>query len=190
MKRRQNIPSTKHVLDIEKALTADSREWLRNCPRPERLFGRRVPESLDELTFGELLGLQADEHNDGASIVALVRAILKVRRPARFILAARCDKVFGFLNWVTAELERIGGLFKAIEHQPDEDEIAAGVNELEFGPFGLVDWYARRMGITNHDDVLSVPWLRVYQCMKMDADRDAYERRLRDVINAKYKPKK
>ena len=46
------------------------------------------------------------------------------------------------------------------------------------------------MGITNHDDALSVPWLRVYQCMKMDAERDAYERRLRDIVNAKFKPKK
>lgn len=191
MKRRNHIPTTEHILRIEKALTPPSREWLNRQPRPDRLFGRRVPESLDGLTFGELLSLQEiDGLNNGDSIVTLARVILKTRRPKRWLLRSRCDRVFGFVAFVTRELERIGKLFKAIEHIPSEDEVAAGINDLDFGPFGLVDWYARRMGITNHDDVLSVAWLRVYQCMKMDAERDDYERRFRDVINAKYKPKK
>lgn len=189
--KRGTIPTTQHLLRIQRALSADTREWLSKLPRPESVCGCKVPESLDGLTFGELLGLQdAATGNDAASIVGLVRAILKTKRPDRWILRERCDRVFGFLNFVTAELERIGGLFKAIEHKPDADEIAAGIGDLDFGPFGLVDWYARRMGITNHDDVLSVPWLRVYQCMKMDSERDDFERRLRDVINNKYKPKK
>lgn len=191
MIQRNHIPTTEHILRIEKALTPDSRQWLNSRPRPGRLFGCPVPESLDGLTFGELLSLQEiDGMNNGDSIVTLARVILKSRRNKRRILRERCDRVFGFVAFVTRELERIGDLFKRIEHTPDEDEVAAGVNDLDFGPFGLVDWYARRMGITNHDDVLRVPWLRVYQCMKMDAERDAYERRLRDVINAKYKPKK
>lgn len=191
MKRRNHIPTTERILRIETALTPESREWLNTRPRPDRLFGRRVPESLDGLTFGELLSLQEiDGLNNGDSIVTLARVILKTRRPKRWLLRTPADRVFGFVAFVTKELERIGTLFKSIEHQPDEDEVAAGVNDLDFGPFGLVDWYARRMGITNHDDVLSVPWLRVYQCMKMDSDRDAYERRLRDIINAKFKPKK
>lgn len=189
--KRGTIPTTQRLLRIQRALSADTREWLSKLPRPESVCGCKVPESLDGLTFGELLGLQdAATGNDAASIVGLVRAILKTKRPDRWILRERCDRVFGFLNFVTAELERIGGLFKAIEHKPDADEIAAGIGDLDFGPFGLVDWYARRMGITNHDDVLSVPWLRVYQCMKMDSERDDFERRLRDVINNKYKPKK
>ena len=191
MNRKTNIPSTARILRIEKALTPSSRAWLNHQPRPDRLFGRRVPDSLDGLTFGELLGLQEIEGtSNGDSIVIVARTVLKTRRPAAWILRTRADRVFGFLAFVTRELERIGKLFKAIEHTPDEDELAAGVNDLDFGPFGLVDWYARRMGYTNHDDALSVPWLRVYQCMKMDAERDAYERRLRDVVNAKFKPKK
>ena len=79
---------------------------------------------------------------------------------------------------------------KDFHHRIRDDEIAAGVNDLDSGPFGLVDWYARRMGYKDHDEVLRVPWLRVWQTMKIDADRDDYERRLRDVINAKYKVKK
>lgn len=191
MGKYNNIPTAARILRIEKALTVTSREWLNKQPRPERLCGRRVPETLDDLSFGDLLGLQdAATGTTTKSVVTLVRLILKTRRPDAWILRERADKVFGFINWVTKELERIGGLFKATEHTPDEDEVAAGINDLNFGPFGLIDWYARRMGYTDHNDVLSVPWLRVYQCMKMDADRDKYERRLRDIVNAKYKPKK
>ena len=191
MNRKKRIPSAARVLRIERALTTSSREWLNRQPRPERLFGRRVPRDLDGLTFGELLSLQdAAEGTSADSVVTLARIILKSRLPAGWILRERADKVFGFVGFVAKELERIGKLFKSVEHAPDDDEVAAGINDLDFGAFGLLDWYARRMGITNHDDAMSVPWLRVYQCMKMDADRDAYERRLRDIVTAKYKPKK
>ena len=137
MNRKTNIPSTARILRIEKALTPSSRAWLNHQPRPDRLFGRRVPDSLDGLTFGELLGLQEIEGtSNGDSIVIVARTVLKTRRPAAWILRTRADRVFGFLAFVTRELERIGKLFKAIEHTPDEDELAAGVNDLDFGPFG------------------------------------------------------
>ena len=186
MNRKTNIPSTARILRIEKALTPSSRAWLNHQPRPDRLFGRRVPESLDDLTFGELLGLQEIEGTSNAdSIVIVARTVLKTRRPAAWILRTRADRVFGFLAFVTRELERIGKLFKAIEHTPDEDEVAAGVNDLNFGPFGLVDWYARRMGITNQNEVRSVAWVRIFQCMKNDAMHNNFERKLSEQYRMK-----
>lgn len=191
MHRKRNIPTTGKVLAIERALTVASREWLNKQPRPDRLFGRRVPESLDELSLGDLLSLQGiSEDNARKSVEAIVRIVTKTRVPTWCIMLVRADKIFGLLAFVTRELERIGRMFKSISHEPNEDEIAAGVNDLDSGPFGLVDWYARRMGYKDHDDVLRVPWLRVWQTMKIDSERDNYERRLRDVINAKYKVKK
>jgi hypothetical protein len=63
----------------------------------------------------------------------------------------------------------------------------AGIDRLNFGVFGLIDWYARRMGITDHDEVLKVPVLRVYQCLKMDKEQQEYENRLAKVIRGERK---
>jgi len=37
------------------------------------------------------------------------------------------------------------------------------------------------MGITNHDDVLTVPWLRIYKCMEMDNKVEQYQRRYNEI---------
>ena len=60
------------------------------------------------------------------------------------------------------------------------------MEKLDFGSFGVLDWYARRMGITNQNEVREVAWVRIFQCMKNDAIKNEYERRLAK----QYKPKK
>ena len=47
--------------------------------------------------------------------------------------------------------------------------------------FGLVDWYAKRMGIQNHDEVMDVCWMRVYKCMDMDTKTQEFNRRLAEI---------
>ena len=39
------------------------------------------------------------------------------------------------------------------------------------------------MGITDHEEVERVPWIRVYKCLDMDAERTRFERRLRNILN-------
>ena len=88
------------------------------------------------------------------------------------------NDVFGFLSFVTKELEKINKLFSDIKQTFSKEEEAAGIKELDFGSFGVLDWYARRMGITNQNDVRDVAWVRIYQCMKNDNMQSEYERRL------------
>ena len=71
--------------------------------------------------------------------------------------------------------------------QHTSEQMRAGIDRLNFGVFGLIDWYARRMGITDHDEVLKVPVLRVYQCLKMDKEQQEYENRLAKVIRGERK---
>lgn len=52
---------------------------------------------------------------------------------------------------------------------------------MRFGLFGMLDWYAVRMGISDHDQVLKTPWLRIYKCMEMDNKRSVYERNLQKL---------
>ena len=44
----------------------------------------------------------------------------------------------------------------------------AGYGDLRFGAFGIIHRYAQMMGISNHDDVEDVPWIRIYKCFDME----------------------
>lgn len=179
------MKTTEQLILIEPYITADTRQWLLSQPKPSRLCGRRVPDTLNDLTFGELVSIQAA--GDTRSVVlALCRQILHVKN-ARRIMRTPCDKMSGFVQWVTREVTRINQLFDEASRRPTSDEIAAGVLDLNFGVFGVLDWYARRMGYRDQNDVLSVKWVRIYECTRMDAERDEYERRLRDILARKNK---
>ena len=94
------------------------------------------------------------------------------------LMDADVNDVFGFLSFVKEELKRINKLFGDIKQTYSKEEEAAGVRDLDFGSFGVLDWYARRMGITNQNDVRDVAWVRIYQCMKNDNMQSEFERRL------------
>lgn len=86
--------------------------------------------------------------------------------------------VFGFMNFIKEQVTNINNLFSALKVNYSSEELSAGVKELDFGPFGVLDWYARRMGITNQNEVRDVAWVRIYNCMKNDTEQNNYERRL------------
>ena len=96
-------------------------------------------------------------------------------------------EVVRFVGWVVSEVERINKLFDKIQAKPTAKEQRAGVERLDFGLFGMIDWYARRMGIQNHDEVFQVPWARIYKCMDMDAKTRDYERRLQEIATKEIK---
>lgn len=98
--------------------------------------------------------------------------------------------VFGVINFVRSELDRINKLFASIKVAHSPEEIAAGVENLNFGTFGVIDWYAKRMGITNQDEVYSVAWIRIYTCMKNDNEKAEYEQRLNKQYVEKAKRKR
>lgn len=79
----------------------------------------------------------------------------------------------------------INKLFASTSVPATAEEKAAGSDALNFGPFGLVDYYARRMGITDHEEVESVPWVRVYKCLDMDAKRMLFDRKLKNELMKK-----
>ena len=85
------------------------------------------------------------------------------------------------VGWTFGEVEKINNIFEKLHTEPTHREKQAGVERLQFGLFGMLDWYAQRMKIQNHDDVLQVPWARIYKCMDMDAKKAQYERRLQDL---------
>ena len=150
-------------------------EKLKKAKRPNFICGKEVLQDLNTITYGQLDDLsRIGEKEDPA---AKAFKILMDLEPIE-IYQENVYDVFGFVNFVRDELTRINKLFQSVQSTHTAEEISAGVEDLNFGTFGVIDWYARRMGITNQDDVYSVAWVRIYTCMKNDNDKAEYERRL------------
>ena len=130
---------------------AELLDQIGKLPKPDFVAGVRVPETLNDLTIGQLMELQSIRNGIDCIMV-----------PCRVVLGLSIDKIV-----------------------PTPEERRAGVDKLSFGLFGLVDYYATRMGITDHEQVESVPWVRVYKCLDMDAEKIRYERRLREIYQNK-----
>lgn len=157
---------------------------LHKQPRPETLCGKEVPESLNAVSYGTLDDLQtAAESKDP---VAETCTMLLGISPSD-VYEEDVNDVFGFVNFVTAELQRINNLFSQIKPSYSNEEKQAGIDRLNFGAFGVLDWYAQRMHIANQNEVRSIAWVRIWQCMKNDNERNEFERRLSKVYTKKKK---
>lgn len=187
MRRRQKTePMTfarYAVLFKNGCIAKSSVEDLKECSRPDKLGGKYTPTTLNSITMGQLVEILTAENQTLEVFLHVLMGLSLsdvANEPAQYI--------HGFMNFVTAEFKRIGDLFKQLEGGYTSEQIQAGVMQLDTGGiFGTIDWYARRMGITNHDDVLKVPWLHVWQCAKNDKNVALYERRLQKIMldNAK-----
>ena len=138
-----------------------------------------MPDNLNQLSIGQLIDLSQLSDSE-ESLYQIVTTVLGLSH--KEVEQARAVDVVMLIGWVTSEVERINKLFESTDTaKPTRLEKEAGIDTLRFGLFGMLDWYAQRMGIENHDNVLQVPWARIYKCMDMDTRRAQYERRLQEL---------
>ena len=154
--------------------------------KPKYIGDYKVLDTLDDITMGELMQVQGIT-TVGEYVTIPCRVLLGMSDDV--IERANVMEVLGFSLWVSKEVERINKLFASTSVKPTSEEVIAGVEKLSFGMFGLLDYFAKRMGITNHEEVESVPWVRVYKCLEMDAEKIRYEKRLQEVYNRKNRQK-
>lgn len=145
--------------------------------RPSYVGDNECPADLNSLTIGQLIELGQTEGAEAD--YRITEIVLGYDRETTD--QCRAIEVVPFLSWVGQQVRHINRLFEGISHKPTAKEKQAGIDHLQFGLFGMLDWFAKRMGISNHDDVLSVPWLRIYKCMDMDNKTTQYEKRLNDI---------
>lgn len=158
----------------------DVRESIEALPKPRFIERMKVPDDLNDITFGQFIRLQA--MSDPRDLIFTpCRELLGMSD--RTILKSRACDVLGLSVWTVKEVARIGRLFASTGVKPTKEEVAAGVEQLQFGVFGLIDHYATRMGMTDHEEVEYVPWVRVYKCLDIDAKRAAYQRRLQRILS-------
>ena len=170
------------VLDGIVRNTTEVQEQIKNLPKPYSVGGVKTPDSLNDITIGELMELQSAE-NERELILKCCTILLSLTE--RNALKSQANDVLGFSVWVSKELERIAKLFQSTTIPPTPEEKQAGVDSLNFGMFGILDYYALRMGITDHEEVEKVKWIRVYKCLDMDAKKARYEKRLRTIYAKK-----
>lgn len=167
---------------VRDVIDKESQLALSGAPKPTKLGGVHTPKSLDELTFGQYLDLKRLKTDEDVLCI-----------PAQIVLGLKLWEVmqlnvleaFGFSRWVVDEVVKINKMFGEVNQAATPEERAAGIERLQFGDFGMIDWYAQRMCIQDHDDVLSVPWKRVLQVMRNDSEVSAYRRRLEREYNKK-----
>ena len=165
-------------------------DQLKEAPRPDRLCGKAIPESLNGLTMGQLVEiLQVKDGNPYTIIEIVIRDKAEGKEPTNGIQAKDLDKadavaVVGLVNFIQSELNRITAMFKQLKPHYTKEERDAGIEDLDFGIFGTIDWYAKRMGIINHDDVLLVPWIHIYQCSFIDKENHEFQQRYLKALSS------
>lgn len=170
-------------------MTTDTIQRLGEIPCPAKLLKVAIPDNLQLATFGLLTKLQQcpKEGDYLGTSLALVETLTDI--PAKTLATLPAEDVLGVVNMVQREMERIGKLFQSLNGDKTSDELAAGIDRLNFGAFGIIDWYAKRMGIVDHEEVFSTPWARIYQCMKIDHEESEFEKRYRKVLEQRSKHK-
>lgn len=155
-------------------------------PRPQFVGNHATPENLDSLPFGKLIELS--QLQDSTQVFyGICKILLDMEREE--VDMARAVDVVCFVGWVTEEVNKINENFRKLSVKPTDTERKAGIEKLNFGLFGMMDRYARRMHITNHDDVLSVAWIRIYRCIDMDNKEGEFQKRYTEVISNEYRAK-
>ena len=173
--------ATGKVLMLESCLDEESQRVLLSLPKPRKVFGKELPADLNDITIGELSHLQNAVKSEDMRTIVTESARILLGVPPIKVLRHRADHAIGFALWVLRELERIARMWKAIAVPPTPEAIQAGVEQIESDSFDLVDWYALRMGITDHEEAMQVPWVRVWRCMKRDNQEAQFQYRLREV---------
>lgn len=166
------------VLHWEPFLEADQVAALKEIKCPAQIGGRIAPQDLNDITLGQLIELEAIAAEKGV-FVAIAKVLLG--KDEAWAMKAPAMEMLGLRNMVVAEQDRIAALFASLTRDHTAAEIMAGIENLNFGMFGLADWYARRMGISDHDDAFNTPWIRVWQCRKNDIEESEYRERLQKI---------
>ena len=177
---KEDVKYLMSEIDIPEEKQEELLGRLRKQLRPPFLCGKQVPDNLNMLTYGQLDDMQTAASSQ-TPIEETCKVLLQVE--PNLLLKEDVNDVFGFSNFVTSEINRINKIFSSIKPSYSQEERAAGVESLNFGSFGVLDWYAQRMHIANQNEVRNIAWVRIYQCMKNDNEKNEFERRLYQIYS-------
>lgn len=156
---------------------ANHAELMMSAPKPQRLCGRYLPKSLDNMTMGTLAEVMNVKED-----TKLLTTIYNVTTSE--LMTEWAIDVIGTLRWTAEELKRITDLFSQLERELTADEIMAGAEQMKGDIFTTADWFFRYSnGKYTHDEVMRVPWIIVWRCARDSQQREEYRQRLHNIQN-------
>lgn len=154
--------------------------------KPSHIGKVKTMDNFDEVPFGVIVDLSSLP-SDGTEIYRVVEITTGMTR--KEVQKAKATEVVRYAVWVTEQLQKVNKLFSRLRTTPTAMELQAGIDRLNFGIFGVVDEYARRMGITDHEEVMKTPWTVVYKCLEMDFQKNQFERRYAKIMEKNIRSK-
>ncbi len=148
-----------------------------NLKAPTYLAQKPYNPQLEVLTLGQLMEIQYTE--TFLPKVELYMSLVCGCTTDEY-MNEHYEKVMGAVNHITDLLNNVGAMFSGSRIKPTREEITAGVESLNFGAFGLIDWYSQRQKIT-HEQAEATPWTRVFNAIKKDNDTEIYRRKLMKI---------
>ena len=170
-------------LTLSEFITEDSMKRLRECEYRGRIGDHETLKDINAWNYGELM----DAGKLFSSQDTMVEGVCRfAEMTEKEVMNAPAQDVVAFVNFMVSEIKRAGDLFESCHVEPTFEERRAGIDKLQFGLFGVLDWYARRMGIIDHEWVMeNVRWIYIYKCLQMDTENNKYERRLQKILYSK-----
>lgn len=141
----------------------------------------KTAKDLNGITIGEMLLIGSLK---GDQLVYTIFSVLYGYTKEQ-VDQLQTEQVYGTLNFVRAEMERIGKLFEAVKVPPRPEEERAGVKEVGAGSsLSLIDYISKRQQITL-DEASEMKWRTVLELLKIDRDAELYRRRLEQEYKKK-----
>ena len=184
----------------EDLITEESKAKLQAIGRPSKLALKKTPENLDDITLGQLITLwRIKDEWDLFYLSAICvlayddndrRYNFKQKLIGRRLRHTGAGKAIGWSNFVSNELLRINEMWQKCNVPLTDIDRQAGADNLNFGFFSIIDAYAQRQGITDHDDVLKVKWIKVWQSLQKDAEIAKFQLRRERILENRFKQNK
>ena len=114
--RRDRIRNGADYLRWEPILCDEQRIRLAAVPAPARFLGKSMPQSLDSLSFEGLSRLWSVRTSEELLVVG-ASVLFGIGRD-HALYDAPALQVAGFMNWLTAELQRTSGTAYAVRGRP------------------------------------------------------------------------
>lgn len=111
----------------------------------------------------------------------------KGKQIARRMLCTNTADALRFILKVRDDMNMIVRVFNEIKYKPTPEEKKAGIDKINGSLHNVADWYARRMGIQDVEQVYLLPWTRIYAALKIDVTDINFRRSLSRVIENKNK---
>lgn len=151
--------------------------------RPDFINGNKVPDSLDSITYSQRIDLQ-DIKSESDMLFKPCEILFNL--PKNEILSLSVQQVVGLSLWVVKELNRMSKREEnTLNYKPEPEELRAGISDLKFGAFGIIDSIVKSRPVYTHEEVLQLSCAKVYAMQLIDHKQRMFEKRLRKEYSKK-----